>query len=788
MCGCHPMIGKHAGRRVVGFMAVVGGLVFAGSPYAQCLSGINAEMAAVFVKGNAITTLRPSQMGTLSPNARDTGEAILEIAVNGRMVKRPSADVVDVAVRPIDGGPAEVAEGRRAGSRRLFKLTEGRAYCVTLSEGGEADVYVPPRIVRMEGRRVEMILDVGLKDSVFLPFGGRLIPVRQRPKVKVLILPRAFGSTAQANQLLTSLRATLRKWGPDNDVTPFNLQTGETAAASDSTTWVVRLPADATEGVESEVSTALEQVMPRGAALGTFIDTALAAGVDDGLPIGSESLLVATQRYTVKLGHAEESRDRFGRELVSVGGLVLRSLNRDRTLVLVSMPKNRSIAFAARQFSKWQLAGVIEEWEPEIVSPMVDNYVPDEWPDDPDYNKWQRHEGHEVQGVREAWKYLQTRNGQTNERIIRESVVVGLLDTAIDASEPEWSCNAADGGPMLAECFDMTTGEACDPRVGPVPDRYSNGTRKMHGMQMLGVISSCSNNSLDGAGVAPGAKLIAVKRLKPAEGGSQPSVAYGDMLLWMAGVAPVCWSDEAGDATFIGACGWQQPKSNVGARIINLSFGFGWPSVPLYWREWVLPTVVKEGAGGRGTLVVLSAGNAEHERILGGDLRAHPDILTVTNCLRNLDADRDELLSGRGGSSWGDGVGLCALGEGAVTARAACGCSVTTEPCRTAGSSAAAATVSAAAALVFDIFPNATPGEVRDILKSTADKSKLWLGQEVYARGLDQTLERFDCRMSAEGTSKCFGSGRLNAGEAVRKADCISKMRSEGGVAPTCNR
>lgn len=228
-------------------------------------------------------------------------------------------------------------------------------------------------------------------------------------------------------------------------------------------------------------------------------------------------------------------------------------------------------------------------------------------------------------------------------------VLVGVVDTGVDAGHPDLQ------GQVAAAANFSTSPDTLD--------------RNGHGTHVAGTIAAKMNNAAGGAGVAPGARLLAAKALD-----DQGVGTYADV---------------------IEALDWAVEK---GARIVNLSVAGTTPSQAL--AEAVA------SAQARGVLVVAAAGNE------GSSTQTYPAALPGVVAVGAT--DRDDTRASV--SSYGSWVALGAPGADVYATVPGAQYGART------GSSVAAAHVAGTAALLLQAAPNASPDALRAILRDSADR------------------------------------------------------------------
>lgn len=278
---------------------------------------------------------------------------------------------------------------------------------------------------------------------------------------------------------------------------------------------------------------------------------------------------------------------------------------------------------------------------------------------------------------------------------------VAVLDEGVDTRHPELQLR------VVAEA-DFVDG---NPHSRPDGD-------DAHGTACAGIVASQSH---DVSGLGPDLSLVGVRIAKSNASGFWifDDFATADAIDWS-------WDDAASD-------------------VLSNSWGGGPPS-PVITNAFSRART--QGRGGKGSVVVVAAGNSQSPVDYPGKLSG---VLTVG--ASNQWDKRKTRTSADGedwwGSNYGQGLDVMAPGVGIATTdiSGANGYSTSDFALGFNGTSSATPFVAAAAALLFAVNPNLTEGRVREIIKETADpmtKSGNW--------------------------SRFTGHGRLNAFDAVRQA------------------
>ncbi|MEJ1297157.1 MAG: S8 family peptidase [Candidatus Sedimenticola sp. (ex Thyasira tokunagai)] len=261
----------------------------------------------------------------------------------------------------------------------------------------------------------------------------------------------------------------------------------------------------------------------------------------------------------------------------------------------------------------------------------------------------------------------------------------------------------------------MTLGECGG---GYPPEDYDSS---WHGTHVAGTVAAVTDNSSGVSGVAPDSGILPVRVLGKC-GGYTSDIADG--MLWAAGLGV--------------------PGTNINsnpARVLNLSLGGGGSCSRM--MQNTINTVRENG-----TVVIVAAGNS------GMDMRS----FTPANC-KNVVAIAATTREGSRAwySNYGRGVDLSAPG-GDTSSDGANGVLSTLNDGATVpggdafayyqGTSMATPHVAGVAALMLSVKPELTPGDVENLLKSSA-------------------------RAFPKSCSKC-GTGILNAGDAVAAAQAFT--------------
>ena len=372
---------------------------------------------------------------------------------------------------------------------------------------------------------------------------------------------------------------------------------------------------------------------------------------------------------------------------------------------------------------------IVEAWirndllvygEPDLLAELVDLAFPLDPPNDPEWVNG-NHGNLVRQTVDQAWQRL----GAVDSSLTLGSpaVYVATLDTGIRTTPHTISDiggTLLDGTDQIDTCYNLLDLVPCnDPK-----HEINNG----HGTQMYSIIAAHTNNSLLMSGVAPNTHQIAV--YKP----DLTSASYADALIWLAGFV-------TGNPT----PGWPEEPIKHAADVINCShIARGLALSGLMDNTFAHLTTY--GRGGKGVIVVYAAGNDQTVITGWHTWAAHPRTVAASNS----DPPSGKVERLHASSNYGPEIDLCAQGEAAPSLNHAGLISPV------GGTSAAAATVSGAAALVLSMVPDLSWIDIRDLLRESATQIDL-LNNDPEGQWVN-------------GFSQWYGYGRLNVGAAVQAA------------------
>ncbi|MEM7043625.1 MAG: S8 family serine peptidase [Pseudomonadota bacterium] len=400
-----------------------------------------------------------------------------------------------------------------------------------------------------------------------------------------------------------------------------------------------------------------------------------------GVPVELDSgPAVIDNRYVLRFRDDLED-DEVERHLAASKATTLRRLIQARNLRLVEFPPG-DVTQHLEAVEQLHQAGLLVYGEPDIMAELTDDAFPDDVPDDPTFGN---QANLTLQNVDLAWRMLDATDPLRT--LGDPDVIVASLDRGLDTDHPDIGGNLSDGSAQVFRCYDFSDLRECTV-PGYMPDTS-------HGMGVYGIIAALTNNGEDVAGIAPNTRQIVMERPE------LTSANYSDVLLWAAGFM-----------TGNPSAGWPAEPLAEGADIISCSHGRNGLMLSGIMDD-TFQMLAGSGRGGLGTIVIYSAGN-DNSLITG--LRtwaAHPDTIAVAN---SSQPDGNGVETKVASSNFGPEIDICAQGAGAPSLNATGG------EQNFSGTSAAAPTVAAAAALVLSANPVLRREEVRDILRDTAVK------------------------------------------------------------------
>lgn len=292
------------------------------------------------------------------------------------------------------------------------------------------------------------------------------------------------------------------------------------------------------------------------------------------------------------------------------------------------------------------------------------------------------------------------------------SFVVAVLDTGVAQSHPEFAGQLLPG-------YNYVTDQ---------PGAQDDDVAYSHGTHVTGILAARMNNGLGVAGLAADVKILPLKVLDADEWGRYDAISAAIR--------------DAADRR---------------AQVISLSIAGVAPSQTL--QDAV------SYAQAQGALVVAAAGNcAQYSQACNYQINPNMYPAAYDGVLAVSASDRFD--KGTKYSGYKPYIGLAAPGgtdTGPIWSTTIGGYGALY------GTSMSTPLVSAAAALVWTLLPAATPAQIADILKSTADK----VGTDPYSG---------EPYSYTNGRNDYFGSGRLNVANAVRWAYPASISSDVGQV------
>jgi hypothetical protein len=582
---------------------------------------------------------------------------------------------------------------QRAPDSLLYEGTvEPGTYTLEVSAG---PLRAPRRSVTVTAPRKTASAYLGEREWPFYRLGENVVPFEPRDDLIAVAFEARPPGPQEALRLVERLRNEL-------PLEPLVFQPGENLPfiAAQGAIWLFQLTdPDARE----RMGEAIPHLLVREARVGIPVD--LIPG----------QVKVLDNRFVVRF------RDHLKPDEIQVlvdaaGGTILRDF--------IQAGNARLVAF--RRGGYRQHLQTVEEWfaksllvygEPDLLAEIRDDVFPADPPNDPTYPQ---QANLTLQDVDEAWVFLNGIN--PNLTLGSPNVYVATLDRGVQTGHPDVGGNLTDGTAQLGQCYDFAGLQACT--------AAGYGTDTSHGMGVYGIIAARTNNGTAVAGIAPNTHQIGLKRP------GLTSVNYPDILLWAAGF-------DTGNTS----AGWPAEPISPAAAIISCSHGVDGLALSGIMDD-TFQYLATYGRGGRGTMMIYSAGNSNALITGFRTWAAHPRTLAIANS-RQPNAMGVETKDPT--SNFGPEIDLCAQGTNAPSLDDNGGEQVF------GGTSAAAPTVAAAAGLMLSVEPALTWIQLRDLLRGTAviidpanaDPIGQWVG----------------------GFSQWYGFGRLDVNDAVQGAD-----------------
>jgi subtilisin family serine protease len=365
---------------------------------------------------------------------------------------------------------------------------------------------------------------------------------------------------------------------------------------------------------------------------------------------------------------------------------------------------------------------LVEIAEPNLVTTVVDFSAPND-------HLYQDQGHHRLIRSEEAWA-LESGKDYT---------VISIFDNGCDIDHPDLVNPPSAGWVKVTDPYDCVTGNS-DPLGGT------------HGTKCCGIAAAVWDNEQGIAGVAPGCRLMPVRRVI---GGTEKE--YADAYTRIAGFDPQSHPLE---------------RVGPGADVISNSFGEEALAAPSVIR-WAFELMTTYGRNGRGCVVLFAVGNADlpDPAIDFTTVRSWASSdRTIAVASSTIPPEGDQEVRATD-SYWGPELDVCAPGGGVDEAGTMSTSNVgkgdtygvpdpgpddTKDYDRFRRTSCACAQVAGVVGLVLSKNPNLTWIGVRDCLRETAKK--------IDPQGTDQYGQWVN------GFNQSYGYGRVDAFEAVKRA------------------
>ncbi|HWM25470.1 MAG TPA: S8 family serine peptidase [Chthoniobacterales bacterium] len=589
---------------------------------------------------------------------------------------------------------------KRAAGRALYLgEAEPGAYTLSVTAAGLAPAR---RELNVPGEGKTASVYLGLRGWPAYRYGENVVPFEPHDD----LLAIAFESRKPSARSAREHVADLTKKFP---LAPLDLNPRSELpfAAAEGAIWLFKLTKPSTEELRAAISRAVNELFGGRARAGMPVD------LEPGQVKVIDSRFVIRFRDHLKPADIETLAKR-------AGGRILRGFIQAGNARLIEFMEG-TYRDHLKIVDEWFAQQLLVYGEPDLIAEITDDVFPADPPNDPTFAN---QTNLTLQNADNAWQYL---NGvDANLTLGNPAIYVATFDRGVDTDHPDITGNLSDGTPRLAQCYDFDGLQPCTV-PGYTPDTS-------HGMGVFGIIAAVTNNNNDMAGIASNVHQLGLERPP-----TFITSVYPDCLLWAAGFD-----------TNNGSPGWPAEPISPAADIISCSHGQNNLALSGLMDD-TLRHLTVYGRGGKGTVVIYSAGN---DGLVITGVRvfaAHPRTLAISNSDQPDGMGVERLHTGVQPSNIGPEIDICAQGDGARSLNHLGGEQIF------GGTSAAAPTVAAAAALMLSVEPNLTWINVRDILRETAvqidpanaDPQGMWVG----------------------GFSWWYGFGRLDINAAVQAAD-----------------
>lgn len=382
-----------------------------------------------------------------------------------------------------------------------------------------------------------------------------------------------------------------------------------------------------------------------------------------------------------------------------------------------------------------EIAGsdLVEYAEPNMVTTAVDDFTPNDF-------LFSSQPHHPIIDSEGAWDIT---TGDDN-------IIIAVVDSGCDFNHPDLSGNVASGVPKIYQRFNFS-------------NHTSNTLDDLHGTKSTGIATANADNSEGVAGVAPDCRVMMIRR--PSSG---TNVDFADMYIWIAGFDPYKNNPASKPA-------WFPANISPGADVISNSFGLSQASLPGIMKD-TFDFLTTYGRNGKGCVVVFSVGNDNSDFTTYRQWAAYEKTIAVASS-RISPPDAAEVKVST--SNFGSLVDVCAPGGGpgggaetrtmsttnvGIGDTAGSPTAITNDYDDFGQTSCACPQVAGVSALMLSANPNLTWVEVRDILRSSAERIDIG--------NVDPVGQWID--MDMDGVvdfSQWYGYGRINAHDAVQEAD-----------------
>lgn len=638
-------------------------------------------------------------------------------------------------------GPARVELVREEETIRLSRSTNSLFYEGTVAPGryrlraSSEDMVAPERSLEIGEEEETVPVYLGEENWPHYRLGEHPVPFPPPGDLIALAFPNRTPAPEEVESLTAQITRRLPLESCPIDEARDEQRTGkrqgprgeekdeEGFRVADGAVWLFRFTTEASPKLRQEANEVVRELIGDTVRVGIPVD------------LHPNQVKVIDNRFVVRFREDTE-KNRIDALVEKESGRLLRDFIQAPNTYLVELPAGNFRQNLAT-VEDWREKGLLVYGEPDIMAEFVDDQFPASPPNDPTYSN---QDNLTLQNVDDAWQTLNDLDADLT--LGNPEVHVATLDRGVDLNHPDINDDLTDGTEQIARCFDFSGMRECTV-AGYTPDTD-------HGMGVYGIIAAHTDNGEAVAGIAPNTHQIALERP------NLTSSDYPDVLCWAAGFTTGNSDPD-----------WPDEPLDPGADIISCSHGSSGLALSGIMDN-TFQTLAQGGRDGQGTIVVYSAGNSDSLITGFRTWAAHSDTLAIAN---SLQPDTNGVETKANSSNFGPEIDLCAQGTGAPSLDASGG------EQNFGGTSAAAPTVAAVAALILSVIPSLTFDGIRDILRDTAVKIDPNNSDSTGRWEDENGRTSNDAGYTGPHFSQFYGYGRVDADAAVSQpSGCIGAL------------